>query len=51
MWTRQGVKQRGKKAFTLNYWKCVLVAVILSMIVSASGSSFNGGSFSIPAFR
>ena len=51
MWTRQGVKKRGKKAFTLNYWKCVLVAVILSMIVSASGSSFNGGSFSIPAFR
>ena len=42
MWTRKSVKQRGKKAFTLNYWKCVLVALILSIIVGATCNSWGG---------
>ena len=50
MWTRKSVKERGKKAFNLNYWKCVLVGLILSMIIGSAGSSFNGGSYSIPTF-
>ena len=42
MWTRKSVKQRGKKAFTLNYWKCVLVALILSIILGATCNSWGG---------
>ena len=47
MWTRKSVKQKGKKAFLGNYWKCVLVAIILSIAIGAgsygagSGSSFS----------
>ncbi|MCM1091279.1 MAG: DUF975 family protein [Butyrivibrio sp.] len=37
-WTRAELKFRAKTAFKRNYWKCVLVAFILS-IISASGSS------------
>ena len=47
MWTRKSVKERGKKAFTLNFWKCVLVALILSIVVGATSNSW-GGAF--PAF-
>lgn len=49
MWTRKSVKQRGKKAFYLNYWKCVLVALILCFVIGAAGGSSSGGSYSIPA--
>lgn len=49
MWTRKSVKQRGKKAFYLNYWKCVLVALILCFVIGATGGSSGGGSYSIPA--
>lgn len=38
MWTRKSVKERGKGAFKRNYWKAVLIAVILA-IVAGSGSS------------
>lgn len=47
MWTRKSVKQKGKGSFFKNFWKCVLVALILSTIVGAMSNSF-GGSF--PAF-
>ena len=47
MWTRKSVKERGKKAYTLNFWKCVLVALILSIVVGATSNSW-GGAF--PAF-
>lgn len=41
MWTRAQVKQRGKFGFKANYWKSVLVAVIISCI-AAGGFSFGG---------
>ena len=41
MWTRAQVKQRGKFGFRANYWKSVLVAVIISCI--AAGSFSFGG--------
>ena len=44
MWTRKSVKQKGKKAFFGNFWKCVLVAIILSIAVGAAGMSSSGGS-------
>lgn len=45
MWSREELKQKGKKAFNRNYWKTVLVAVILSLIVGTGsfGSSFASG--------
>jgi len=47
MWTRKSVKQKGKKSFLLNFWKCVLVALILSFILGvSSGSGSSGGSMS-----
>ena len=50
MWTRKSVKQKGKKAFYSNFWKSVLVALILSIIVGAAGGSYGGGGgASLPA--
>ena len=43
MWTRKQVKTRGKKAFKRNYWKSVLIALILSFIIGGSAGS-NGAS-------
>ena len=34
MWTRSELKQRGKSAFRANYWRCVLIAVILTICVA-----------------
>lgn len=46
MWTRKEVKQKGHTTFMLNYWRSVLMALILSVVVSgAAGSS---ASFSVP---
>ncbi len=44
MWTRKSVKQKGKKAFFGNFWKCVLVAIILGIALGAAGSASSGGS-------
>lgn len=50
MWNRKSVKQKGKKAFYSNFWKSILVALILCTVVGASSGGFNGGSFSsLPA--
>lgn len=38
MWTRKDIKSRGKAAFLNNYWKCVIVAFILSLLVSGLSS-------------
>ena len=32
MWTRKELKEKGKAAFKANYWRCVLVALILVLI-------------------
>ena len=42
MWTRKDLKERAKSAFKLNYWRCVLVALVLT--VFAGGSSGGGSS-------
>ena len=44
MWTRKSVKQKGKKAFFGNFWKCVLVAIILSIAVGAASFGTSGSS-------
>ncbi|MBR1565201.1 MAG: DUF975 family protein [Oscillospiraceae bacterium] len=41
MWDRKELKQRGKAAFKANYWKCVLVAILLTLLAAgtATGSA------------
>ena len=47
MWTRAQVKQRGKFGFRANYWKSVLVAVIISCIAAGSFSFGGAGGSSV----
>lgn len=45
MWTRRDLKAKGKFVFKANYWKCVLVSLILGMVGGGfSGSSYSGSS-------
>ena len=47
MWTRKQIKEKAKKAFQLNYWKCVLCGLIFAIIVggaSGAGGVASGGS-------
>ena len=49
MWTRGELKARGMAAFKANYWKCVLVALILAVVAGGSGGAggrAGGNSFS-----
>ncbi len=47
MWSRKDLKEKAKKAFKANYWKSVLVGLILSIVVgSASGTFSSPSSFS-----
>ena len=43
MWTRAELKENAKKFFKFNYWKMVLVAFIMTMIVGG-GSGASAGS-------
>ena len=45
MWTRKSVKAKGKKSFFGNFWKCVLVALILSIIIGTTSNGGSAGSF------
>ncbi len=36
MWNRKELKERGKAAFTANYWRCVLAALILTFITGSA---------------
>lgn len=36
MFNRSELKQRGKRAFMVNYWKCVLAAFIVSLLLSGT---------------
>jgi uncharacterized membrane protein len=45
MWNRADLKMKGKAAFTANYWYCVLVALILSIVNSIM--QFNSSTTSI----
>lgn len=42
MWTRKELKEKGKKAFMLNYWKTVLVSLIFMVLVSGAVGSASG---------
>ena len=44
MWNRQELKQKGKEAFKRNYWNCVVVSLILTLITGASGGSSSSAS-------
>lgn len=37
MWTRKELKDRAKVAFKANYWKALLVALVLGIVVGSSG--------------
>ena len=39
MWDRVVLKERGKEAIRRNYWKCVLVSLILMLFVQGSAGS------------
>ena len=39
MWSRKELKARGKAAFKANYWKCVLVALLLAVLVGGGAGS------------
>ena len=39
MWTRSELKERAKVAFKRNYWKCVLVALLLALLVGGGAGS------------
>lgn len=41
MWTRKEVKEKGKVSFKRNYWKALLVALLLSIIAGGSYNSFS----------
>ena len=48
MWTRKELKDRAKGLIRLNYWKAVLVAIVLSFVVGGVSSSGSGAS-ALPA--
>ena len=39
MWERKELKKRGLAAFKANYWKCVLVGILLAMFVAGTSAS------------
>jgi len=39
MWDRRELKARGKAAFQANYWKCVIVALILGILVGGGAAA------------
>ena len=43
MWTRGQIKQRGKTSFKRNYWKCVLVSLIMLLLFGGATSTSGAG--------
>ncbi|MBQ3164032.1 MAG: DUF975 family protein [Lachnospiraceae bacterium] len=43
MWTRGQIKQRGKTSFKRNYWKCVLVSLIMLLLFGGMTSTSGAG--------
>jgi len=39
MWTRKELKERAKERFKLNYWKCILAALVLSIAMGGGGGT------------
>lgn len=42
MWTRMELKMRAKEAFRHNYWSCVVVALVMSIITGAASNANSG---------
>ena len=42
MWTRRELKEKAKEAFKINYWKCVLAALLLSVLGVGVGAVSSG---------
>ena len=42
MWNRKELKAKGKAAFQRNYWKCVIVALILTALIGGGAASGRG---------
>lgn len=47
MWDRKQIKATGKEAFKANYWRCVLVALIITLITGAGAASGGAGGSSV----
>ncbi len=47
MWTRKELKTRAKAAFKPNYWKAVLVALIMTLLIGGGASAGSAGTSSI----
>ena len=46
MWTRSELKTRAKTLFKMNYWKAVLAALVLSILMGGGSSAFSGSGVS-----
>lgn len=44
MWTRKELKTRGKTTFKRNYWKCVLISLVILVVAGIGGSGAGGRS-------
>ena len=44
MWSRGKLKEKAKIAFKANYWKCVLVAFVLLIVLGGNGGTSGGAS-------
>ena len=49
MWTRKELKDKAKIAFKANYWKTVLVALLLAILVGGLSGAGSANSFRSPA--
>ncbi len=43
MWDRKELKARGKAAFQANYWRCVLVALLVVFVIGSGGAACKEG--------
>ena len=39
MWDRKELKARGKRAFLANYWRCVLVALLITLVLGGTAAA------------
>ena len=51
MWTRKELKDKAKIAFKANYWKTVLVALLLAIVVGSLSGAGSARSFTSQAKR
>ena len=43
MWNRKELKRKGKAAFKANYWRCVLVALLIVFVLGSSATAVRTG--------